>query len=91
MFDIRTNFQVFQEWFFTGIHYCTKVLVPHIYLLRGGVGPDFILMEDNTTPHRLVTVSEFLESEDIQRMVWPGMPTELNPIGHVWYLLGRCV
>ncbi|GFY14391.1 transposable element Tcb2 transposase [Trichonephila clavipes] len=54
-----------------GDRYCEEVLLPHVRLFRGAIGPDFIFMGDNARPNRTVAVQELLESEDITRMDWP--------------------
>ncbi|GFY13268.1 transposable element Tcb2 transposase [Trichonephila clavipes] len=46
-------------------------------------------MDDNARPHRANIVDECLQSEDITRMDWPAYSTDLNPIEHVWDMLGR--
>ncbi|GFW98941.1 transposable element Tcb2 transposase [Trichonephila clavipes] len=73
----------------TGDRYCEEVLLPHVRLFRGAIGPDFIFMDDNARPHRILAVEELLESEDITRMDSPAYSPDLNPIEHVWYALGR--
>ncbi|GFX33075.1 transposable element Tc1 transposase [Trichonephila clavipes] len=64
--------------------YCEEVLLPHVRLFRGAIGPDFIFMDDNARPHQTLAVEELLESEDITRMDWPAYSPDLNPIKHVW-------
>ncbi|GFY35924.1 DDE_3 domain-containing protein [Trichonephila clavipes] len=53
------------------------------------MGAEFLFMDDNARPHRPNIVEECLQSEDITRMEWPRNRPDLNPIEHVWDMLGR--
>ncbi|GFW49222.1 DDE_3 domain-containing protein [Trichonephila clavipes] len=53
------------------------------------MGAEFLFMDDNARPHRANIVDECLQSEDITRMDWPACSSDLNPIEHVWDMLGR--
>ncbi|MBJ5547136.1 transposase [Salmonella enterica subsp. enterica serovar Derby] len=48
-------------------------------------------MDDNARLHRTRAVHELLESEDIARMDWLAYSPDLNPIEHVWDVMGRCL
>ncbi|GFW00278.1 transposable element Tcb2 transposase [Trichonephila clavipes] len=89
MLNGRTELHIFDRGSVIGDRYCEEVLLPHVRLLRGAIGPDFIFKDGNARPHRILAVEELLESEDITRMDCPAYSPDLNPIEHVWDALGR--
>ncbi|GFT00551.1 transposable element Tcb2 transposase [Trichonephila clavipes] len=83
MLNGRTELHIFDRGSVTGDRYCEEILLPHVRLFRGAIGPDFIFMDDNARSHRTLAVEELLESEDITRMDWPAYSSDLNSIEHV--------
>ncbi|GFT75177.1 transposable element Tcb2 transposase [Trichonephila clavipes] len=67
----------------TGLRYIDEVLLPHVRLFRCAVGVKFVFMDDNATCHRTLAVQDCLDSEGIQRLVWPARSPDLNPIENV--------
>ncbi|GFW24998.1 transposable element Tcb2 transposase [Trichonephila clavipes] len=68
-----------------------EILRPIVVPYAAAIGDDFILMDDNSRPHRANLVDDFLFEEGIVQMEWPACSPDMNPIEHVWDALGRQV
>ncbi|GFW30546.1 transposable element Tcb1 transposase [Trichonephila clavipes] len=73
----------------TGHVYRDVILEQHVRLFRGAMVAEFLFMDDNARLHGANIVDECLQSENITRMDLPAYSPDLNPIEHVWDMLGR--
>ncbi|GFV11196.1 transposable element Tc3 transposase [Trichonephila clavipes] len=84
-----TELHVIDRGSITGDRYCKEMIPLHVRLFQAAIVPDFIFMDVNAQPHRTADAQQLLESEDITRMDWPAFSLYLNPIEHVFNILGR--
>ena len=55
------------------------------------IGDEFMCIHDNARPHVTNVVKEYLEAVDVPVMRWPACSPDLNPIEHMWDIIGRLI
>lgn len=75
----------------TGQIYIDLIVRPIVQPIRAEIGPNFLFMDDNARPHRTRAVQEVLREGEIERMEWPALSPDMNPIEHVWDYLSRSI
>ncbi|GBN40782.1 hypothetical protein AVEN_204460-1 [Araneus ventricosus] len=85
----RTDLYVFAGVSVTAVRYREEILHTLVLPFIAAMGTDTIFMDDNARQHRARLVRSYLESETIPQMAWSARSADLNPIEHVWDMLGR--
>lgn len=70
---------------------CNETRGSHISLTSGTMGPNFVLMDDNTRPHRLERIAQILEHEVNQCIRVAYESPDLTPIENAWHVFEKNV
>ncbi|GFT64011.1 transposable element Tcb2 transposase [Trichonephila clavipes] len=89
--DGHTDLYIIRDGPLTARRYRDDILRPIEVPYATAIGDDFILLDDNSRPHRANLVEDSLFEEGIVRMEWPACSPDMKPIEHVWDALGRRV
>ena len=60
-----------------------STILPFMEEKHGGLS-EFILQEDNCGPQRAISISTYLSSKCIDRMIWPPQSLDIAPIENAW-------
>ncbi|GBN08962.1 hypothetical protein AVEN_220705-1 [Araneus ventricosus] len=85
----RTDLYIIRNGELTAQRCRDDILRPIVGPYAASIWVESILMDDNARPHCARLVDNFLFNEGILRMDWPAYSSDINPIEHVWDILGR--
>ena len=66
----KTDLYAIENGTLTALRYCNKILDQFVRPFAGSIVQEFILIDDNVSPHRAHVTNAYLEHETIVHMVW---------------------
>ena len=79
---------VFVEGNLNARKYTDEIITPHV-LPRCRLHPRSIFQQDNARPHTAQLTTRALTQGGVCVLDWPAWSPDMNPIEHVWDILGR--
>lgn len=87
--EAHTELYILPGGSLTAARYIEDILQDFVVPYAGFIGNDFLLMHDNARPHAARITHQYLNEVNIPVMEWPALSPDVNPIEHVWDMLGR--
>ena len=75
----------------TTVRYRDDIMEPVAIPYLQNMAPNAILQDDNACHHRAQIIEEYFQNLEVERMEWPAVRPDLNPIEHLWDQLGHAV
>jgi len=67
------------EGHLNSVRYGDEILQPVAIPYLQNLGPNSILQDDNTRPHRARVITDYLQNVGVERLEWPAKSPDLKP------------